>query len=411
MTSDLGRASFPQPSRSRFRFCPVSPYIPPSDRAERRLVLETLLGRSVTRGPLSERLAEAVRAQLDISHALPLNRARSAIEVALRAMGVGSGSDVVLPAYVCGAVLEPILNVDARPVYAEVDENLHVTARTIERALTPRTRCVIVPHLFGNAAPIDAIERLLVGSGIGLLDDAAQSFGAMRGGRLVGTFGTCGVIGCGPGKALSGPAGGVLVTRDGELMQQARAVPLEREGAPAVIRRLLAYWTWCRLRPLTLALKGLSDAVLGSFKEAASRPCPMSNLEAGLALSQLAGWRERTEARREEARQIVAAMGPAGDLCFTDLSRAGVALRIALRLPEAGPSIDEAVALLAGAGIECGENYEPLYRLHGSGPVPDLPATEAHRRRTMLLPVAGGVRSARRWRAIREIWPAVPAQA
>ena len=410
MTSGSERASFPQPSRGRFRFCPVSPYIPPPDRAARRFIANALRTGAVARGPAPQRLSEAVSAWLDIPHALPLNRARSAIEMGLRAMGVGAGCDVVLPAYVCSAVLEPILNVEARPVYAEVDESLHVNPDTIERALTPQTRCVIVPHLFGNAAPIDGIEKLLGARGIALLDDAAQSFGAKCNGRPVGTFGTCGVIGCGAGKALDGPAGGLLVSRHEELMTRARAMPLDREGAPTVIRRLLAYWTWFRFRRLTLAFKGLSDTALGSFKEGGSRLCPMSNLEAGLALSQLASWRERTEARREEARRIVTALGSVGERCFTDLSQQGVALRIGLRLPEEGLSVEQATARLASVGIECGENYEPLYRLHSSARGPNLPQTETHRRRTILLPVASGLRSRRRWQVIREIWPEVPAQ-
>ena len=98
--------------------------------------------------------------------------------LALRALGLGSGDEVILPSYICRSAVEGVQGVGAVPVFADVGSDLHLTAETVRGAITPRTKAVIVAHLFGKAAPVDRIERSLRGTGIALIDDAAQSLGA-----------------------------------------------------------------------------------------------------------------------------------------------------------------------------------------------------------------------------------------
>src|ERR687884_964911 len=101
-----------------------------------------------------------------------------ALTIALRAMGVGPGDDVVVPSFTFYVSAEAIPPTGARPVFCDVDpETMCVTADTVRAALTPRTRAVIAVHLFGNVAPVAEIAAL----GVPVLEDAAQAVGAACG--------------------------------------------------------------------------------------------------------------------------------------------------------------------------------------------------------------------------------------
>ena len=143
----------------------------------------SVLGGRIVEGDAPARAVEAVKDYLGVAYALPVNRGRTALVLGLRALGVGPGDDVVLPSYLCRTALDAVEAAGANPVFADVGEDLNVTPETVSQALTPGTKCVIVPHLFGKAAPIDVIETILRPAGIPLIDDAAQSLGARRGGR------------------------------------------------------------------------------------------------------------------------------------------------------------------------------------------------------------------------------------
>ncbi|HYO92718.1 MAG TPA: DegT/DnrJ/EryC1/StrS aminotransferase family protein, partial [Pyrinomonadaceae bacterium] len=268
-----------------------------------------LMGR-VVRGSYPAQAANAVKDFLGMKYALPVNRGRTAIELALRAMRLGADDEVVLPSYVCQSVLDAVKAAGARPVFADVGADLNMTAQTVNAALTPQTKCVIVAHLFGNVAPVDEIEELLKKSGIALIDDAAQSFGARRGKRLLGTFGACGIVSCGPGKTLAGAAGGLLVTNDAELYERAAAaISLKQERARLAAGRTLSFWAWRRFRRYTLPFKNILDRVLPAPDEAAHESCAMSNLDGAIMLAQFEGLEKNTQLRRRNADALFASLG------------------------------------------------------------------------------------------------------
>ena len=100
-------------------------------------------------------------AYLGARHAVGVANGTDAITLALRALGVGPGDDVVVPSYTFYASAEAIVNAGARPVFCDVDpETACVTADTVRPALTPLTRAVLAVHLFGNVAPVAEIEAL-----------------------------------------------------------------------------------------------------------------------------------------------------------------------------------------------------------------------------------------------------------
>lgn len=342
---------------------------------ELRATLSCILRGKITRGPCPDRFADAVRMYLGMHYALPLGRGRVAIEVALRAMGIGKDDEVVTPSYVCASVEEAVVRAGGRVVFADVGPDLHVTPETVRAAMSPRTKCVIVPHLFGNTAPIDAIERMLQGTGVDLIDDAAQSFGARRSGRLAGTFGRCGIVSVGPAKTLAGTAGGVLVTNDSRLYERAKALPLEHEPARDVAARVLSFWVWRRLRKYTLPLEICLNRI---FKPRGDRPyvsCGMSNLEGAIGMCQFERLEENLLARRRNAARTLRALGSLGKYNITDVSHAGMVLKLVLVMPENGPAASEILTALACGGIEGQGGYAPLH-LRAKNPARPLKATE-----------------------------------
>jgi dTDP-4-amino-4,6-dideoxygalactose transaminase len=349
--------------------------------------LKCLVRRRITEGSSPPEAANLLKEHLGCSFILPVNRGRAAIELALRAMQATPSDDVVLPSYVCQSVLDAVRNSGANPIFADIGHELNLTVDSVTAALTPKTKCVIVPHLFGKAAPIDEIEKVLDSMGIALIDDAAQSFGARRAGRLVGTFGSCGIVSCGPGKSLAGPAGGFLVTNSRELYQRAAAIPLGSEATWVVAKRMLSFWLWRRFRKFTLPLRLFLDMTLGEESEEPHVNARMSNLDAAIVLEQIRSLESNTRKRRSNAEVLLSALGDASRYVVPNTSAEDVALKLIVVFPEDGPRAEEAVSYLRSAKIECQVGYGPLHLRSDAGRTVSLPFAEVSWDRVLCLPV------------------------
>jgi perosamine synthetase len=350
------------------------------------VTVSCFLNGHVTEGSYSQQFADAIRDYTGLRYAIPVNRGRTAIEIALRAMGIDENTEVVLPSYICHEVPVAVLKAGGQPVFADVGTDLSVSAETVRTALTKRTKCVIVPHLFGNTAPIDMIEDLLKGTGIFLIDDAAQSFGAKRSGRLIGTFGDCGIISCGPAKALAGAAGGVLVTNNREIYERAAKLQLGEEKAMAVARRVMSFWIWRRFRKFTLPLRVILSKFFGPEKEQPHVSCKMSNLDAAIGLCQLQASSKNASVRRRNANILLRALGDMRSCNVTDMAQDNMIVKLVMVLPFDGPSLNEAIVSLGQAGIECQGGYTPCHLLVQDGK-PSLPVTEILWNRVLCVPV------------------------
>ncbi|HKM55384.1 MAG TPA: DegT/DnrJ/EryC1/StrS family aminotransferase [Isosphaeraceae bacterium] len=379
--------------------------VPAWGMPEFRATCASVLGGRVVEGDAPARAVEAVKDYLGVAYALPVNRGRTALELGLRALGVGPGDEVVLPSYLCRTALDAVEAAGASPVFADVSEDLNVTPDTVRRALTTGTKCVIVPHLFGKAAPIDAIETILRAVGIPLIDDAAQSLGAKRGGRLVGTYGACGVISCGPGKPLAGAAGGLLVMNERRLYERAIAINLEAEPASLVARRTISFWMWRRFRRWTLPLRMVLDRLVGPEQEVPYRRGSLSNLDAEILLCQLKSLERNARIRRSNIERLLPAIQGIADSPLMNWSPDDVAVKLVLVLPGNGPDAGAVIKRLAQAGVECQGGYLPLH-LQGRDPKPSLPRTEALFERVVCIPVERAARPRRVQSALTTFRPA-----
>src|ERR1700722_7662894 len=133
------------------------------------------------------------------AHAVGVANGTDAITIALRAMGVGPGDEVVVPSFTFYASAEAIPPTGATPVFCDIDPQTYcATAETVRAALTPRTKAVIAVHLFGNLAPIAEIEAL----GVPVLEDAAQAAGSISQAGRAGALGTAATFSFFPSKNL-----------------------------------------------------------------------------------------------------------------------------------------------------------------------------------------------------------------
>jgi dTDP-4-amino-4,6-dideoxygalactose transaminase len=344
------------------RFYAVPWCVPAWGWQEFAVTVKALVTGRAVHGKSAEKFADSVAAYLGVGFAVPVNRGRTAIELALRAMAIGPGDDVVIPSFVCRSVLDAVLSTGASPVFADVDETLNVSSSSISAALTPRTKCAIVAHLFGTPAPIDEIEELLTSRGVALIDDAAQALGASRAGRPVGSFGRCGIVSCGPGKPLAGAAGGLLVTNDEQLYERCVGIELPFEPANVVRRRALAFWIFRRFRRYTLPFGILIDRVAARPTEAPHTSAALSELDAAIAVKQFESLSTHAAERRRNANRLLESLSALRGKLASDISPLGMAVKLVYILPQNGPTTEQAIDLLANHGIEAQGGYAPLHR-------------------------------------------------
>ncbi|MBA3808790.1 MAG: DegT/DnrJ/EryC1/StrS family aminotransferase [Solirubrobacterales bacterium] len=157
------------------------------------------------------------------AHAVGVANGTEAITIALRALGVGPGDEVLVPSFTFWASAEAIPPTGATPVFCDIDPDTYcVTAETVKAALTPRTKAVIAVHLFGNIAPIAEIEAL----GVPVLEDSAQAAGSIAAdGARPGALGAIATFSFFPSKNLGAFGdGGAITTGDAALAERVRTL-------------------------------------------------------------------------------------------------------------------------------------------------------------------------------------------
>jgi dTDP-3-amino-3,4,6-trideoxy-alpha-D-glucose transaminase len=177
-----------------------------------------------TLGPELESFEAAFADFCGTEYAAGVSSGTAALEIALRALGIGPGDEVIVPTYSFIATAEAVSTVGATPVIVDVDpETALITAEIVEAALSERTRCVIPVHLFGRPVEMTPLLALCRERGIAVVEDACQAHGALYEGRPVGSFGDAGCFSFYPTKNLGGWGdGGALVTSDPDLDRQVR---------------------------------------------------------------------------------------------------------------------------------------------------------------------------------------------
>src|SRR3989454_1970952 len=174
-----------------------------------------------TKGTFVKRLERRFAELLGVRHAWACASGTAAVHTAVAALDPEPGDEIITSPITDMGALAPILYQGAIPVFADVDPHtLNVTAATIEARLSPRTRAIMVTHLFGNPCDMDAILALAHARDIAVIEDCAQAFGARYDGRPVGTLGAVASFSLQQGKHVTTGEGGLVATNDDALARR-----------------------------------------------------------------------------------------------------------------------------------------------------------------------------------------------
>lgn len=194
---------------------------------ERAAALEVLESRSLFRyygpnllGKVSA-FEAAARELLGATHAVATSSGTAALRVALAALGVGCGDEVIVPSFTFIATVNAVVCAGAVPVFAEVDDSLGLDAGDVESRITERTAAIIVVHLENTAADMEPLLAVARRRGLPVIEDTAQSMGAAYRGRALGTLGDLGAFSLQLEKNITSGEGGLVTTEDERLYLRA----------------------------------------------------------------------------------------------------------------------------------------------------------------------------------------------
>ena len=187
-------------------------------------VLSTLESGHFILGPQVVKFEESVAAYLGVKHAIGLASGTDALVIALRALNIGDGDEVIIPAYTFFATAGTVMSVGAKPVIVDVDpQSYQIDVSKIEAAITPKTKAIIPVHLYGHPAEMNPILEIARKHGLKVIEDNAQGYGAEYLGRKTGAMGEVGCLSFFPTKNLGAYGdGGMVVTNDDTLAEQMR---------------------------------------------------------------------------------------------------------------------------------------------------------------------------------------------
>lgn len=200
------------------------PFIRPYyDDDDFEAIKQTLQSGWVAQGPKVEELEEAVAKYLGCKHVISTTNCTMALMLALRALGIGPGDEVILPDFTFPATLIAVTNVGAKPVLVDVDiASYNISLLQIEEAITEKTKAIIPVHLFGLAARMDSIMGIAQRNGLYVIEDAACSLGTKYYGDMVGTIGNIGCFSLHASKGITTGEGGLIATNDSNLAEKMR---------------------------------------------------------------------------------------------------------------------------------------------------------------------------------------------
>ncbi|MDO8633230.1 MAG: aminotransferase class I/II-fold pyridoxal phosphate-dependent enzyme, partial [Candidatus Wildermuthbacteria bacterium] len=194
------------------------------------------------RGKANEDLEYEFAEYLQINSAVSFNSGRSALMAILSVLGFKEGDEILLQAFTCNAVPNPVLWEGLKPVYVDCrEDDYNMDAEDLEQKITQKSRAVIVQHTFGLPADLEKIQSICQKHNLVLIEDCAHALGARYKGRFVGTFGKLAFFSFSRDKVISSVYGGMAVTNDTALSHQLRYFQ-EHAGYPSL------FWVKQQLR-------------------------------------------------------------------------------------------------------------------------------------------------------------------
>ena len=190
-----------------------------------KMVEEMMRKEQISSAPIVKEFEEKFAEYLNARYVLTENSCTSSIHGALFAIGVRPGDEVIVPSFTFWAGVGPVVGIGATPVFADIDpDTFCLTAETIRKCITPKTKAMIIVHVYGVPCEMDEISALAKERNIKIIEDCAHAHGASYGGKKIGTHGDICCFSLQGEKLLTGGEGGVLVTNCEEYYERAASL-------------------------------------------------------------------------------------------------------------------------------------------------------------------------------------------
>jgi dTDP-4-amino-4,6-dideoxygalactose transaminase len=214
------------PRPMQFPFLDLHAQFAPLREEVMRAVADVLDRQQFILGPEVEKLEREVAQRVGCEFAVGCASGSDALLLALTALGIQGGDEVITTPFTFGATAGSIARLGARPVFVDIEpESYNLDPRKLEAAITPRTRAILPVHLFGCAAEMHAIREIAGAHNLPVVEDAAQAIGASYEGKPIGSLGAAGCFSFFPSKNLGGAGdGGMITTHDAELADRLKAL-------------------------------------------------------------------------------------------------------------------------------------------------------------------------------------------
>lgn len=334
-------------------------------------VADVIKRQNFINGPVVREFSAVFNAAIGAAHGFGCSNGTAAISLALEALGVGRGDEVITVAHSFFATVEAIYHVGAKPVFVDIDPQTY-TIDLSKIEVTPRTKAIIPVHIYGNPADMDPLMALAAKQGLYVVEDAAQAHLASYRGRCAGTIGDAGTFSFYPGKNLGayGDAGFVTARN------------------PDVARLLSSLIDHGRQSKYTHDIIGYNQR--------------MDEIQAAVLKVKLSYLKSWTDRRRQLAERYDSALRRDGFKTIVSFEGANPVYH--LYVVEVA-NRDNVLESLRAAGIGCGVHYPvPLHQqpalLNGDGKGVSLPVTERVAGRILSLPICGDLTDAEQDRVI-----------
>jgi len=185
---------------------------------ERRFVCRALASTWISGGPFVEKLERTFKEHCGVRFALAVSSGTAALHVAYRALGLGHGDEVIVPGFAFMAAANIALQLGAKPVFVDIDPKTWcITADTVRKHITRRTKVIVPVHTYGNVCDMDEILTLARDHNVAVVEDAAEAFCSRYKGHQAGTMGTIGCFSLHATKLVTTGEGGIVVTEKKQL--------------------------------------------------------------------------------------------------------------------------------------------------------------------------------------------------
>jgi dTDP-4-amino-4,6-dideoxygalactose transaminase len=353
------------------------PFFRPSiDANDIRNVTKTLESGWLTLGPQTQQFEEELQDYLDVRHVVAMNSCSAAMFVALKALGVGPGDEVVTSPLTFASTVHAIMHTGAKPVLADIEmETFGPAPEELVKKTTKRTKAYMPVHFGGQACLIDTIADIAKADGVHVVEDAAHGFGAATGGRMIGGIGDATAFSFYATKNLTSGEGGCLTTNSEQLARQFRMLSYHGMSFGSWDRHEGGSWFY--------------DVGQAGYK------FNMSDLLSSLGLSQLSRIDELLDRRRVVAETFIERLG--GSEHF-ELPRVAPGNRhtwhlfvVLLNLDTLTIDRDRFVEALAAENIGCSVHFIPVYKHRFYRPYVErkvrFPQCESYFSRCLSLPI------------------------